>query len=39
MAYYDQQFGFIEIIDTNGNSWQRTITAHNKGFSAMLASE
>ena len=22
-ANYDQQFGFIELIDNNGNSWQR----------------
>ena len=22
-AIYDQQFGFIELIDNNGNSWQR----------------
>lgn len=22
-AYYDQQFGFIELIDRNGNSWFR----------------
>ncbi len=23
MAYYDQQFGFIELVDLNGNSWLR----------------
>jgi len=23
MAHYDQQFGFIELIDINGNSWLR----------------